>query len=54
MLCLAALERNAVYKALEVDINGIILLSLALYGLGASVALSHAVQLCLNVSLQNL
>lgn len=35
MLCLAALERNAVYEALEVDINGIILLSLALYGLGA-------------------
>ena len=54
MLCLAALERNAVYKALEVDINGIVLLSLALYGLGAGVALSHAVQLCLNVSLQNL
>ena len=54
MLSLAALERNAVYEALEVDVNGIVLLSLALYGLGAGVALSHAVQLCLNVSLQNL
>ena len=30
MLSLAALERNAVYKALEVDVNGIVLLSLAL------------------------
>ena len=54
MLSLAALECNAVYKALEVDVNGIVLLCLALNGLGACKALCHAVQLSLYVSLKYL
>ena len=54
MLSLAALECNAVNEALEVDVNGIVLLSLAFYGLGAGKTLCHAVQLSLYVSLKYL
>ena len=48
MLCLAALECNAIDEALEVDINDVAVLSSALTGQLTGVALLHTLQLCLN------
>ena len=48
MLSLAALECDAVHKALEVDISDIAILSSTLTGQLTGVALLHTLQLCLN------
>ena len=48
MLALAALESHAVHKALEVDIRDVAVLSLALTGNDAGVALTHALDLGLH------
>ena len=54
VLALAALEGRAVYKALKVDADGVVLLGCALDGLGTRQALCHAVKLCLDISCQDL
>ena len=48
VLSLAALECDAVHKALEVDISDIAILSSTLTGQLTGVALLHTLQLCLN------
>ena len=53
MLSLAALECDAVHKALEVDINDIAVLSSTLTGQLAGVALLHTLQLGLNSLIGN-
>ena len=53
MLGLAALKGDAIHKALEVDISGIAILSLAIAGNDAAVAVLHAGQLGIHISVLN-
>ena len=53
VLCLAALECNAVHKALEVDVNDVAVLSSALTGQLTGVALLHTLQLGLDSLVRN-
>ena len=53
VLSLAAVEGNAIDKALEVDINGVTVLGSALTGQQTAVAVLHALDLSVNIGLVN-
>ena len=53
MLSLAAVESNAIDKALEVDIHSVTVLGSALTGQQTAVAVLHALDLSVNIGLVN-
>ena len=53
VLGLAALESDAVHEALEVDVNGVAVLGSTLTGQQTAVAVLHALDLGVNISLVN-
>ena len=53
VLSLAALESNAVNEALEVDVNGVAVLGSTLTGQQTAIAVLHALDLGVNISLVN-
>ena len=53
VLSLAAVEGNAINKALKVDIHGVTVLGLALTGQQTAVAVLHALDLSVNIGLIN-
>ena len=53
VLSLAALESDAVNEALEVDVNGVAVLGSTLTGQQTAIAVLHALDLGVNISLVN-